>query len=72
MSRLIARLCLYASLFTERRQLRSLPREALDDIGLTKSAAAREAARNPFDVPASRRLGDGVNRGQGRQKVRHV
>lgn len=35
----------------QRRNLTSLSTEALDDIGLTRKEAAREAARSFWDIP---------------------
>ncbi|MCK5574639.1 MAG: DUF1127 domain-containing protein [Sphingomonadales bacterium] len=36
---------------TQRRHLTSLSTEALDDIGLTRKEAAREATRSFWDMP---------------------
>lgn len=42
----------YFDLYRQRRALASLDEAALSDIGLTRTAASKEAARPVWDAPA--------------------
>ncbi|MEM1345350.1 MAG: DUF1127 domain-containing protein [Pseudomonadota bacterium] len=44
----------WLAVWRERRALAALPTERLDDLGLTRAEAAREAARAPWDLPGTR------------------
>lgn len=48
---IFARLAAIAALAAQRRQLANLDDALLDDIGLTRGEARREASRAPWDVP---------------------
>ena len=48
----VGRLSLYLGLWGQRRALARLDARALDDIGVSPEAAAAEAARPVWDVPA--------------------
>ncbi len=50
-SGVLRRLFLGLSVARERRALAALDAHLLRDIGLTRDAAAREAARDPWDAP---------------------
>ncbi len=58
-SRLFARINAYLRLVDqirrERRTLRTLDDRLLRDIGVTRDAAEREAARDPWDLPEARK-----------------
>lgn len=48
---IFARIAAAFALAAQRRQLAALDDALLEDIGLTRSEARREAARAPWDVP---------------------
>ncbi len=57
LSRALKYLVLALRVRAERRQLAGLSDEALADIGITRTAAMREAERPLMDVPAHRKSG---------------